>query len=390
MEDRIPTPGQEGRVRIIPEDGSAPYYAVIEMADTPTQEGTALNKQNLLQDETCGVLSIPSTSVPNDAFLKLALGIGKYGYAINVFLPNGTPVSGAKITGVQTPDGLQPVTNDDGLAVAVSTEQEITIGIESPYIDIQSVSSKTIHSTGILTKDTTTLQEKTEEYITINTSGLYRYSNLFSSVDIFASGGGGGGGGSYSKQSDDPGGAGGAAGSASNVSGIQIGDRGRSITVTIGAGGKGGYGDNDGTSGGTTTIIDADNGETICSAPGGLGGEKAPATSSNTSNNGDGGLYPTSGGTAQIDAFNDPTVGKVAGGGGGGGYYTDEDNRGVWGGSPYGGRGGLAKSYGGDAMDATGYGGGGGGAGVSGRYDNASNLSGGDGYQGVAMFRFHS
>lgn len=52
MEDRIPTPGQEGRVFITPEDGSPPYHAVLTMADNPTQEGTPLNKETLLQDST--------------------------------------------------------------------------------------------------------------------------------------------------------------------------------------------------------------------------------------------------------------------------------------------------------------------------------------------------
>ena len=52
MEDRIPTPGQEGRVLITPENGSAPFYAKVEMADNPTNPGTPLNKENLLQDST--------------------------------------------------------------------------------------------------------------------------------------------------------------------------------------------------------------------------------------------------------------------------------------------------------------------------------------------------
>ena len=52
MEDRTPTPGQEGRVLITPENGSAPFYAKVTMADNPTNPGTPLNKASLLTDET--------------------------------------------------------------------------------------------------------------------------------------------------------------------------------------------------------------------------------------------------------------------------------------------------------------------------------------------------
>lgn len=51
MQDRVPTPGQEGRVLITPESGE-PFYAKIEMADNPSQTGTAFIKQNMLKDAT--------------------------------------------------------------------------------------------------------------------------------------------------------------------------------------------------------------------------------------------------------------------------------------------------------------------------------------------------
>lgn len=43
--DRVPT--YANRVRIIPEDGSAPYYATMERADQPTVVGTPINAANL-------------------------------------------------------------------------------------------------------------------------------------------------------------------------------------------------------------------------------------------------------------------------------------------------------------------------------------------------------
>ena len=71
MQDRVPTPGQEGRVLITPENGS-PYYAKIAMADNPTQAGTPLNKSNLLKDVTAALYGLPNTAVPDDVLAKLA------------------------------------------------------------------------------------------------------------------------------------------------------------------------------------------------------------------------------------------------------------------------------------------------------------------------------
>lgn len=72
MEDRIPTPGQEGRVLITPEDGSAPYYAIVEMADNPTNPGTPLNKDTLLKDDTASLFGLENTALLDDVFALLA------------------------------------------------------------------------------------------------------------------------------------------------------------------------------------------------------------------------------------------------------------------------------------------------------------------------------
>lgn len=52
MRDRIPSEGKAGRMLITPEDGSAPFYATVTMADEPLEEGTLLSKKTLLTDET--------------------------------------------------------------------------------------------------------------------------------------------------------------------------------------------------------------------------------------------------------------------------------------------------------------------------------------------------
>jgi len=61
------TPTQPGRRLITPEDGSAPYYVVVDFADEPVDEGAIVNKQML--DE---FLSASGTTTGTDAFLSLA------------------------------------------------------------------------------------------------------------------------------------------------------------------------------------------------------------------------------------------------------------------------------------------------------------------------------
>lgn len=65
MYDRIPTPGQEGRMLISPEGGT-PYYATVAMADNPTQEGTFINKATLLKDATAALFGLGTNAVPDD------------------------------------------------------------------------------------------------------------------------------------------------------------------------------------------------------------------------------------------------------------------------------------------------------------------------------------
>lgn len=83
MEDRIPTPGQEGRVLITPENGDPSFYAKVEMADNPTNPGTPLNKENLLQDSTAEKYDQTDldASVPDDIFNKINTR--------DAYIPNG-------------------------------------------------------------------------------------------------------------------------------------------------------------------------------------------------------------------------------------------------------------------------------------------------------------
>lgn len=69
MQDRISL--YPGRVTLTPVSGQDNTYDM-ERADSPTQEGTALSKANLLTDETAENLGLDSTATPNDALARLA------------------------------------------------------------------------------------------------------------------------------------------------------------------------------------------------------------------------------------------------------------------------------------------------------------------------------
>lgn len=61
-----------GRVYIRPENGQPGFYAVMEMADNPTEEGTPINTATMLTDSTADTLGLASTRrTPNEAFLRL-------------------------------------------------------------------------------------------------------------------------------------------------------------------------------------------------------------------------------------------------------------------------------------------------------------------------------
>lgn len=74
MTDRTPTEVlANGAIRygIYNADGTLNRYEYIKPEDVPTQEGTALNKENLFKDETAVGLGLPLTATPADGFTEL-------------------------------------------------------------------------------------------------------------------------------------------------------------------------------------------------------------------------------------------------------------------------------------------------------------------------------
>lgn len=74
MKDRVSQ--NPGRVKITPENGSAAYFAKLEMADGPTDPGTPLTRQTLLSEDAAQQLGLdPETATPSEAFGRIALGL---------------------------------------------------------------------------------------------------------------------------------------------------------------------------------------------------------------------------------------------------------------------------------------------------------------------------
>lgn len=382
MQDRTPTPGQEGRVLITPENGNGSFYAKIEMADNPTQNGTAYSKHDVLQDVTCDSIGIPHESTPNDAFLALSLGVGKYGYIITVLLPDGSPAVGATITGGVSPSGDTPITNEDGVAIIVAESQSLNLSVQSPYIDISDSGPVQIQSTGILTPYTITLQATGERTFTSSYSG--KTSPFLLSFDLCGVGGGGGGGENRtgSPTAMSPGGGGGYVDNAVGIQSIAE----EEIQLVVGAGGIIGTVSAAGDGGKTsviynqTEIISANGGggalgqlPTGAANPGGVGNGNGGGGQNNTQN-----LAANGGDAATVYKYNDPALGIPGGGGGGSGGYPV-----FQGGSPNGAHG--ADTYlGGHNAGTPGPGGGGGGSASTNGFGAAS-----PGGAGVIYFRPH-
>lgn len=68
MQDRVSL--YPGRVKLVPVAGQENTYDMVR-ADSPTQEGTPLNKDSLLKDATAALYGLDETAVPDDAFVAL-------------------------------------------------------------------------------------------------------------------------------------------------------------------------------------------------------------------------------------------------------------------------------------------------------------------------------
>ena len=68
MQDR--TPRYPGRVKLVPVSGKPNVYDMTR-ADSPTQDGTPINKATLLTDATAAIFGLGAKATPNDVFAEI-------------------------------------------------------------------------------------------------------------------------------------------------------------------------------------------------------------------------------------------------------------------------------------------------------------------------------
>ena len=391
MQDRIPTPGQEGRVLITPESGS-PYYAKIEMADNPTQAGTPLNKETLLQDSTeAEIFGDTANRTVDEAFMgimgKIALIMQNVAsLTLTVTDTAGTPLQGVYVNGIFDEDGNAVATNASGQIVGYVAEGNTNLSI-SQYGDIENYTEQFSAVKG--QSYTKTIQVTTRNFLQVTSSQNIRFSGNVEQVDVNAVGGGGAAGQSISSKTG--GGGGGGYCTVQNDVSFQANQL---YPAVVGSGGK--SNPSSGTNGGTSSFlgVSASGGSAGVNggqggAGNGRGGNGVPMRNY-TATNGNNGAAGTVQGFA---SFTEMTL--YGGGGGSGGAAMGSGSQGTasggTGGGPFGGKGGGSSGYSaGDGQSGTGFGGGGASGGTG--EDNEGMKSIGDsgsGYQGCINIRMH-
>lgn len=338
MQDRTPTPGQEGRVLITPENGS-PYYAKIEMADNPTQPGTPLNKATLLTDETEQAIWGNTSDRTVDDALKILSDVA-YGRVsilnLTVLDTSGNPIPDVAVALDTTPNIVDgPLTDENGTLTINTSGGSHTVNLAYPLGYSAETGSQAIEVSGVRNLTVQAVSRKnTSEIFTFSSSKRnFRIARFLSPIQICLFGGGGSGCVMCANKDDSScGGQAGAGGYTLTQNNVDI--AGKLISVFIGAGGGGSsmsfsYGSGRrGNSGGTTSI---NVGGTVYSAKGGGGGDYHTFRNAN---NILGGAY---GGGWQ--GANLPTEGQD------GSHLFGDSSQPV-----YGGGGGGVASYGSDAI----------------------------------------
>lgn len=318
MDDRIPTPGQAGRVLITPENGSPAYHAVISMADNPVQAGTPLNKSTLLKDATCALLGLPNTATPDDAFNRLALPEGQYAAKVTVLSPGGRPMPGLTVQGLTTAAGTAAVTDSSGSVIGFTTTASPTLTVANTYEDINGqISTSVSLSSGVLNYVTLTFTRVATPSKTYNSSQIVILSPDVDTFSCSAIGGGENGSAGSTGSRSCTGGNGGNAGAVANQANIPRPSDGQ-VNIIVGS------------VNGTSSV------GTYISAPGGAG---AVGGQGGYSTDTPGGVRDGTAGGNTAGFLYPPTDVGGAGGGGAANYRGHFANNGN-GGSPGGGPGG--------------------------------------------------
>lgn len=406
MRDRTPTKVLDNgalRYGVYDEAGNFLRYEYLGLADEPTDPGTDLSKQNLLQDTTeASLFGSAADRTIDDTFAGIAglLKLIKDDMAIvNLTLTDsaGKPLPEVLVQGILSETGAAVYTNSSGLAAGYIGGGSQTIKI-SGYADIEDYSETINVVKGTTINKTVTLT--TRNFFGVTSSNSLKFSGNVSTIDYsVTSGGGGGGGGDGDSSRYTYGGAGGSGSGTITKMGIEVTPN-KAYPAVIGAGGAGGLGhrynhaSTDGSAGGKSsfmgTTINGGNGgkrqtsqDTSAESGGGIGGGGGCVVNSSAT-----AQPPKAGGDATSAAFTSFTgTSNLGGGGAGGSAYL---NNYAEGGKIGGGRGGHKQDSGAAGTANTGGGGGGGGnGGTTGSDDDPNGYGGGTGGSGYIGIRMH-
>lgn len=383
--------------------GTDDIYDLTPAPGTITEEGTMINKQTLLTDETEIVLfGNADDRTVDDAFNMISTKISLImqnvaSMALTITDTAGNPIPDVYVNGVFDENGNAVKTNASGQINGYVSEGDTTLSI-SDYADITPYSEVFTAVKG--QSYTKTIQVTTRNFLKILSSGQYRLSGNVEQVDVTAVGGGGGGAGGSATSgleaaSSGAGGGGGYCTVQENVSFVP----GVSYPAVVGSGGSGGAGSDDrpstataGGNGGQSSFLGV-------SANGGMGGNLGLGAQGG-SGNGKGGNAPSSIQMSGLNGSDGSVLGyssftetvRYGGGGGSGAYGEARASTPGEGGEGYGGDGGRYSpgSTIGCTPGADGFGGGGGG-GYAGDYNAPSGPAenGEKGGSGCLALRMH-
>ncbi len=176
----------------------------------------AWTKDETLSAQVATMFGLSDNYKPNDAFLVLYVGIGKYAYRVKVQFSDGSPVAGSTVSGINAIPGKTLITGDDGVVLGVSDSPTVNIGCTSPYIDQKTPDIQSIISTGIVTNVTLVLKNETD-LITITSSQTINRSQISKFAKDFDLAGVNGGQNGVHGSAGNTGGAGGASGYSKKI-----------------------------------------------------------------------------------------------------------------------------------------------------------------------------
>ena len=237
------------------------------------QVGTALNKANLLTDETAALLGMEQENpTVNEAFRQISLPQAGTG-TLYVYCKDeaGAPVSGCV---VQIGEEMA-VTGASGAVKYFLAPGTYSVAIRSPIdygVESQTVSVTVALSETVIVNATVqdSLNGAKELRLTSSVANA-AFSNRVTSADVFGVGGGGSGG--RSSNTTYPSATGGAGGKTKTVTGLDVRDV---FAIIVGSGGAAVTGSGQPASAGKaggTTVVKTVAGETVLSCAGGEGGK---------------------------------------------------------------------------------------------------------------------